>query len=370
MKRAAPLWLAAPSRFAGLGKARARGVLVLLGLGLLLALTALVATGPAAVSSGGKTPDDQSDVILYESIVDGIRHGGDYYTVAASALRAGDYPLRPFVTFRLPGLAQLQAHMPRPIVFICLYLLAFCTFTAWAIRLREALSGWAPLAIGLALVAGGMMAFVQSDLWAFHEIWAGLLIALSLALRRPDRWLAAVAIGLIAMLIRETAALYALVMLGLAWRDGERREALGWAAALALFGVALAAHAFAVGAVTTPADPASPGWSGMHGPGFAAKALVLSTAVRLFPMAIAAPLVALALFGWAAWRDPLAVRVWATIALFGVLLALFARADTFYWALMIAPLALAGLVFVPDGLRDVAAQALDKRRITVTRVTR
>ncbi|MBQ9726124.1 MAG: diadenylate cyclase CdaA, partial [Kiritimatiellae bacterium] len=31
----------------------------------------------------------------------------------ADALRAGNYPLRPFVTFRLPGLAMVQAHLPR-----------------------------------------------------------------------------------------------------------------------------------------------------------------------------------------------------------------------------------------------------------------
>ncbi len=371
MKPAAPLWLAAPSRFAGLSRKRARWVLALVALGLLLALTALASVGPAPVSgAGAPSRDDQSDVVLYESIVDGIRHGGDYYTVAAGALRAGDYPLRPFVTFRLPGLAQIQAHMPAITVVISLYLLSFCVVIAWAIRLREALRGWAPLTIALALVAGGMMAFVQSDLWAFHEIWAGLLIALSLALRRPDRWLTAVAIALIAMLIRETAALYALVMLGMAWRDGARREALGWAVALALFAAALGAHAFAVMAVTTPADPASPGWAGLHGPGFAVQAVALSTAVRLFPLWIAAPLVALSLFGWAAWRDPLGSRVWATIATFGALLALAARPDTFYWALMIAPLSLVGLVFVPDGLRDLMRQALDKRRITVTRVTR
>ena len=40
------------------------------------------------------------------------------------------------------------------------------------------------------------------------------------------------------------------------------------------------------------------------------------------------------------------------------MLALFARADTFYWALLATPLSLMGIAFVPAALRDLAA-ALD-----------
>jgi len=38
--------------------------------------------------------------------------------------------------------------------------------------------------------------------------------------------------------------------------------------------------------------------------------------------------------------------------------------------LMVAPLSLIGLAFVPDALRDLFRQALDRRRITVTKVVR
>ena len=78
-------------------------------------------------------------------------------------------------------------------------------------------------------------------------------------------------------------------------------------------------------------------------------------------------LVALALVGWASWRDPLALRVCATLAAFALLLALFGRVDTFYWGLMIAPTLLIGLAFAPDALRDLVAGARDRRRITVRR---
>ena len=107
------LWLAEPSRFAGLSKGKARLALAGLVLLLLATLTALTVPGPPPVSGdSAKRGDDQADIVLYEAIVDGVRHGGNYYAVAAQELRRGDYPLRPFITFRLPTLAMVQAQMP------------------------------------------------------------------------------------------------------------------------------------------------------------------------------------------------------------------------------------------------------------------
>ncbi len=366
-----PLWLASPSRFATLKAPRAKTGLILLALFLTLCLSALFVAGPPPVSRDpANRADDQADVMLYESIIAGVRGGGDYYAVTASALRAGDYPLRPFVTFRLPTLAIVQAKLPPPITLLLLHGLAAAVMLAWYTRLRRAIERPPPQAIALVLLIGGMVAFLQPSLTAFHEIWAGLLIALSLALRRPGRWITPVAIGLIAMLIRETAALYVMVMLAMAIIDGERREALGWAAALGVLAVVVAGHAYAVGQVVGAADPASPGWAGLLGFGFFVKTMSISTALNLAPAWASALLVGLALFGWASWRDPLAVRALAVFGAYAVLLSLFGRPDTFYWGLLVAPTILIGLAFAPDGLRDLTVAALDSRRITVTRSVR
>lgn len=373
MARSATLWLAAPSRFAGLRKSRARiaiGVLVLL---LLACLTALTVPDPAAVSTGsgtGASQSNQTDLMVYEKIVAGIKGGGDYYTVATDTLRAGAYPLRPFLTVRMPSLAVTLAALPDWAPAILLYLLAAYVGMVWGLRLGDALPRVVPRIFAAALLIGSMLAFLQPDLAGFHEIWAGLLIALSLGLRRPGRWIEAVAFGLVAMLIRETAALFAIVMLVMAWLEGERREALGWFAALALFAVALAAHAWAVLGATGPLDPASPGWNGLLGFGFFVKAIALATALQLVPTAAAALIVGLCLFGWASWNDPLGLRILVVFACYAVLIGVFARLDTFYWGLMVAPVFLVGLVFVPDGLRDLFRPSLDRRRITVTRVMR
>lgn len=351
-------WLAVPSRFAAFGRPAAclgLGLLVLL---LAAALAALVTPGPPPVSGNpALRAEDQTDVILYETIVSGVRAGGDYYAVTADALRAGNYPLKPFVTFRLPTLALAQAGMPQPVMVGLLLVLAAAVMLAWFVRLRLAFVRPVPLTVAMLLLAGGMAAFVQFELVSFHEVWAGLLIALSLALRRPGRWIGAVALGLLAMLIRETALLYVGIMGILALAGGHRREALGWAATIVMFGIAVALHAHAVSEVVRPGDPVSPGWSGLLGFGFFVKTMTLSTALGIIPAWMAAPLVGLALFGWAAWDDAVALRALALFCAYAALLGIFGRVDTFYWGLMVAPTILIGLAFAPDGLRDLAAAA-------------
>ncbi|HEX8555132.1 MAG TPA: hypothetical protein VF695_10530 [Sphingomonas sp.] len=367
--RQTPLLVAQPTRFAGLPRPIARVVLAavaLLILASLLAIGSPVSGGPA--TAPGEAP--LTDLALYTGIVDAIRHGDGYYQAAADALRAGGYPLRPFVTFRLPTLAVIQATLPGPILVLLQWALVAAVLFAWWHRVAPALTR-PPAKVGaLLLLAGGTVAGWQYALAPFHELWAGLFIALSLALRTRERWTEAVAFALAAALIRETALLYLLVMAAIALIEGRRREASGWAAAIGAFAIAVLAHAYAVDQVVRSLDPASPGWSGLLGPGFVGSALATSTAMTALPVAVAAPLIALSLVGWVAWRDESGIRVAATWLAYALLLSVAARAENFYWALLIAPVSLAGLIFVPNALRDLIAAALDRRRITVRRVVR
>lgn len=370
MRPVAPLWLARPSRFAGLERPTARVVALLAALLVLLSFTALATAGPPPIEGATASADDRADVLLYDTIVEQVRHGADYYVTAAREMRRSDYPLRPFFTMRLPTLAMVQKQLPPAATIALLYALVAGVAAAWYARLREPLPRRAPRVLATVLLLAGIAPFVQTELAAFHEVWAGLLIALSLALRRPGRAISAIAVGLCAMLIRETAALYAGVMLIGALLGGRRGEALGWLAALGIFAAVVAAHAAAVAAVTGPFDPVSPGWTGLLGYGFTVGAMTALTALATLPLWLAAPLVPLALIGWASWRDPLALRVLTMLAGYMLLLAVFARADTYYWGMMAAPLLLVGLIFAPDGARDLWRAAATRRRITVTRAMR
>ena len=367
--RSRPLWLRAPTRFAALTQGQARGALALVAVWLLATLTALAVPGQPVRETATPAHAD-GDIALYDGVIESVRHGGGYYPTTAEALRQGGYPLRPFVTFRLPTLTVALAELPRSWRAVPLYLLTLAVLLAWAARLRAALASRAALVVGVAALLAGALTGTQGGLASFHDIWAGLFIALSLALRRRGRWLEAVAVALCAMLVRELAAPYAVAMAAMAWRDGERREAAGWLAALAVFAAVLASHAHAVGGVLHPGDPASAGWAGMLGLGFAVRSVALSTGLLPVPLAIAAPLVGLSVVGLAGWRDSVGARTCVTLAMYAVLIAAAARADNFYWALLIAPLSLVGLAFVPDAARDLLRAAFDRRRITVTRLAR
>lgn len=366
MKPSAPLLLSQPGRYAGWRAAPAR---IVLG-GLVAASTAMALLSGRHRVEAAPLDGRVSDLALYQAIAHAIRGGGTYYVEAAEALRAGGYPLRPFLAFRLPTLATLQGWLPEWSVSALAALLVIAVALGWGWRLRGAVDRPIPLAIALILLAGGMVTALQAGLLYFHEIWAGLLIALSLALRTPGRWLDSVALGLAAMLMRETAAAYALLMLVMAWREGARREAAAWLTALALFAAVLGVHAWAVSGVTGPLDARSPGWLGLNGPAFASGALANATALVMLPPWLSAIVLTLALFGWSVWRHPSAARAGLMLLGYGVMLAVFARGDTFYWALIAAPLALMGLVFVPDGIATLIAAALDRRAVTVTKVVR
>ncbi|WP_375286282.1 hypothetical protein [Sphingomonas sp.] len=366
-----PRWLAEPTRFAALPWRQARVAGALAVLLVLACFTALQAPGVPAhtqadAPAAERTPD-RTDVLLYQEVIDGLRHGQDYYSTAAEAMRRGPYPLKPFVTFRLPTLAMVQARLPDWASVALLFAIAIGALAAWWDRFEGAFARTTVRIVAVILLAAGMSSFIRPDLVTFHEVWAGPLIALSLGLRKPGNATAAIAVAAIAMLIRETSALYAGLMLLAAARERRWREVAGWAAALVLLVVVVAFHAHAVAQVVRPFDDGSRGWSGMLGFGFAVHVLVLATALSQGPLWLGAPLVGVALIGWAGWRSPFAKRVLMTLIGYGVLLALFCRADTYYWVLLAAPLLLPGLAFAPDAIRDLRSAALDRRRITVTR---
>ncbi|MGL4314057.1 MAG: hypothetical protein ACRCSO_08705 [Sphingomonas sp.] len=365
---ARPIWLTSPSRFARLSPRTARWWAAAFALLLIASLSAVIAPGPPPASHDpASAASDRADVLLYQHVAAGVRGGGNYYAVAAAAQRREGYPVRPFVTMRLPTLALIQAWLPLPVTLALLWALAGGALYAWYVRLSAVLTRPAPrlIAVGLA-VLGGMIC-TWPELAAFHEIWAGLLVALSLALWRPADWVPAAGVAACAMLIRETAAAYAITMAAMAWASGNRREAWGWGAALGLLAMAVVAHIYGWEHVVRPDDPTGPGWSALLGFGFFVKTVTLLTGLFVLPPVLGAALVGFAMIGWASWRDPLAVRVVAVIVVYALIVSLFCRPDTYYWSLMVAPVTLIGLVFAPDGLRDLWTSLRDRRRVIVTR---
>lgn len=344
------------TRIAALGRAPA--------LAILLALLLLIGVGLRLGedrSTRPPTAPGMGDVDLYRAIDMRVLHGEDYYQAAATEQRARGYPLRPFVTVRLPTLAWITTLAGGPSrVSVIEMLLAAISVGMTIVRLRKLIrSDWL-LALASLLVVTTVTLLSQSALAIWHELWAGLLIALSLACWSERRWGLSVALGLAAVLLRELALPYLVAMAAMAVLERRPREACAWVGAIILFGIALFAHAHAVGALLQATDRASPGWSRMGGWRFDLALVRGTSLLATVPTQVTAILLPVALLGWAAWPSRYAARFGLTLIGWLGAFLLIGRPENFYWGLLMAPLLPIGVVMALPALRDLV-HALSRR---------
>lgn len=353
-----PLWLSQPGRLSGMTPPVAIGVLAL----LIVLIAAMLLTGGE--------PDAVSDRLppVSAAILDHVRHGQDFYSAAIDALRENGRPLRPvLLAVPLPALPVTLSLLPPPVDHVLLVLLGLAVVAGWARRCWPLFEGRGPRALAIVLLVAGLYPALDRAMVSVPEVWAALLIALSLVQRRPDAMPTAVALGLAAMILSPIALLHALLMGFLAWRAGAEREATGWIGATALAMILYAAHAHRLNAMVGPVDPAIASPVAFQSPGEWLAVIASASGVGVLPVVLAIPLGLLAALGWAHWRQPVARRAGITLAAYA-LFGLITGAPAF--ALAVAPLLFLGVVFAPDAVRELIAAARDRRRITVTRVVR
>jgi hypothetical protein len=265
--------------------------------------------------------------------------------------------MKPFLTTRLPTLAWSMAALPdEGARIVALRLLAALTLAAWFVRLKLWLKPPVRAALALLTLTSGIAPALATQAYLMHETWAGLLIALALALYRPTRWGPSVALALLAVLVRELAAPFLLVMALFALRERRFKEGAAWLASLAVFALVLWRHALAVQAQMLPSDAASPGWLAAGGWPFVLHAASWNGFV-LFDQQWIVVLFPVALLGLAAWRGGLGERIALTVFGYTVAFLLFGRRDNFYWGLIIAPLWSLGLLTAPRALSQLVKQA-------------
>ena len=260
--------------------------------------------------------------------------------------------MKPFYTVRLPTHATVYAAAGEKLMIAVVWLLCAGLLAAWWVQLKPLLS-FPMLGAAMFLLAGGLGGLLQPMTGLFHESWAALLLALMIAIRRPGRAWPAMLCGAAALMVRELALPMILAMGGLALLERQWKEAAGWAAIAGTFAAYVALHAHWVSLVALPTDLTSQGWSGLLGGQFALKSIARVTMGIRLPEAMSAILLILSLFGWASVRSGWALRAFLLLAGYATMLALFARADTFYWALLAAPLAFVGLAFLPKVTLDL-----------------
>jgi hypothetical protein len=333
---------------------------------VLLALMVAVVAVAMVPGSGGQQParaaaEHRSDVGLYRAVVSRVSRGEDYYAAAAAEQRANGYPTAPAVAFREPTqtlvLVALQTDLARQAALLALA--GGVIVALWSalgqMGLTPAVRRWS-----LLLSLTGLAVCLAQNAPYMHETWAGLLIMLSLALRRPERWALSVCAALAACLFRELALPFLLVMLAFAAYERRWRESLAWLGAIAVFGGLFAIHCALASAQHHAGDLTSGGWLKLGGLGFVVATLRWNAVLALAPGWMLIAVASVSAVGLAGFRNGLASR--AALALIGYVaaFAVVGRPDNQYWGILYAPLVPLGLALAPSALKDLAARAMAK----------
>ena len=284
-----------------------------------------------------------------------IRHGENYYDFIAAEHRKAHYPVTPGFAVRLPTLAYLDAWLGLPGQIACAVLLLVAVIGAWWRRLREEPGGAERLPMALALLFVGASLGLNRYYFVLHELWAGMLLALSFGLHRPGkRWLASLLVAALALAIREHSLPFVLLMAAMALWRRDWKEGAAWSGLALVFLIALKIHLGIIAAQVLPTDRASDSWLALRGLSGSLSTVVLSSNLRFLPHWLAGPMVMLAVAGWAGWRSSAGVFATFLFLGYGIAFGIAGRPDNFYWGAMIAPTLFMGLAFAPQAVRSLA----------------
>lgn len=346
------------SRFAGLDRRWAMLVIAVLVLAIAACFIPAKQAAPvvsAHTAAPAKPKVANEDLLLYQKINARVGAGEEYYAVASDELRKGNYPLKPFVTFRQPTLAHIMGTLGPSLSFALLCLLTAATLFAWWRRLDGAFDDPGRRITGVMLVGAGAALVAQPQYAVMHELWAGLLMALALALRKQVHWGWVLAVAAIALFVRELALPFVLLFAAAALFEKNWRELAGWSALLITFAFLFYLHATHVAAAVRPEDPSSPGWLSIGGWHGFLQTMRLTSAIRVLPDALGNMLVILSIFGWLSWRTSTGLVGSLFLLGYGLIFMVLGRPDNFYWGLLVAPVLLLGLAFLPRAFGDLRA---------------
>lgn len=300
--------------------------------------------------AGAERPRDH-DLLLYDHVIERIAKGESYYAVAAEEHRRSDYPLRPGFAVRLPTLAYIDMVLGEWGQMAAAIVLMVAVLWAWWRRLGDEGCNGRVRRMGTALVFFGAALGLNRYYFVLHELWAGQLLALSLALHRPrQRWLGAWLAAALALAIREHVLPYVLLMGAFALWRGDRKEFAAWSVLAAAFLGLLALHLHLVAQHVLPSDAMGPSWLALRGLSGWLSNVVLSSNLRFLPHWLAGPLVMLAILGWAGWKRELGAFATLLYLGYGLTFMVVGRSDNFYWGAIVAPAMFTGLAFAPRAL--------------------
>ena len=348
-----------PTRFADMRREQAFLILSVVLLLIMYGLTSLTQAFPPRE----RKDTDGGDARLYRSIIERIQGGENYYTVAGEELRSREYATRPFFNWRLPSIAWTIGHLPSPEWGKwMLTVLAFLTLFLWMPTLDHE-GGFSYAVVGGVMLCGPVLLCLSNDGFLYHELWAGVLIALSLAAHARGFVVVSAMTGILAVCIRELALPYVCLMLVFAWKERQEREAYLWLGGLTVFSLYLTYHASIVSGLLRSIDQSNKSWVQFGGWPFVLSTGEWNAFLFASPNWVVAVVLPMALLGLAGWRGAVGSRVALTLfAYYGAYL-IGGRMDNSYWGMIYTMLIPLGLLFAVPSVVDLLRVIFAKKSL-------
>jgi hypothetical protein len=352
--------MAADVAAGGFERLTPRGARLVLGATAAVTLFFIAITLSPLASGFADAPDrGASDIELYRAEVARVHQGEGYYDSAAAELAARGYPTRSVFNWRTPLPVWLLGILPDPGVgrtlLSLLALSGIAIATHFVARDRGLRRG---MLCGLWLV-GAMLPCFLDKLYVMHELWAGVLILLSVLAYGANRPAWGAATGFAALAFRELAAPYCALCLVLAIVERRRKEVWFWLIAAAFYGLGYSLHILHVLPRIPPdARAHGEGWLRMGGAAFVISIAQMNAFLLLLPQWITALFLAAAMLGFAGWNAPWGRRAGLAASLYLAMFAVVGQPFNQYWGSLVAPLLCLGIAQAPDALTTLWRRAV------------
>ncbi len=344
----------ATSSYARLSSRQARAVLI--ALVLLIGLGLWKSPKPLPLCDVREENARSGDVFLYMSEIQRIHAGENYYQVAAEELVAHGYPTASIFNWRTPLPMWLIGKLPDPLLG---RLLLIAAGIAMLLMAFEAAAREQPnvyrLAMPLAmLLAMPLLPCFRGNVFVLTEVWAGIVMALSLCAYGVNLRFLGATMALAALFLRELALPYCVLGLGLALWERRPKESLVYIVGLIGWAVFFGLHCWTVSHfITAAAEAHRQGWVRFGGLTFVIAVTQMNSCLVLLPVWVTVVFFALAMLGLAGWQTAWGLRIALTACMYVVAFAIVGQEFNRYWGLLIAPLFCFGIVRAPAALGDL-----------------
>ncbi len=317
----------------------------------LFLLSAMVVAPRKPVTVKDRT--HHGDIQTFRRIIQRMQAGEGYYEAFGTELREGGYNSRSVFNWRSPLHLSAMAFAPDLVSRACLVVAGLMAVFAAAVATHRA-GGSGPLQLIVTGLAVSECFLFGLDFHLFPEVWAGVLISLSVTAYAFERELTGVGFGTLALFVRELAFPYVVVSLAIALWRRRRIEAQAWIAGLCAWGAYFLVHAYLATSHMRASDtgPLLP-WLQFGGPRFLVTLTKMSPLCGL-PDWVAALSLTLMLLGVGGWKTGIRNRVSVIVGTYMTAFTIIGMPVNFYWGAITNPLLAFGLVWSLPAVCDLA----------------